>query len=396
MRKLTILLALLVAATIPIEAQLIPVAGQGGTSFTGGAVTTAITSPGYVAKQTLGTEVVTHTLAAWSSRGAGWSCAGTSPVTLTAAGAISTAAVNPAATVTALITYQLDYTITRTAGSITPQIGGTSGTAVSATGTYTDYITAGATTAVTFATSGFTGTVTAVSVKPITSTISSDAGPLVFKPSTSIRLVPASTYGIQMFGSVLFGFDNTNDIGASGATRPRTGYFGTSVISPIIDSGAATNLLLKYNGTTKATIGSADITIATATNFVGGGGVASGFKVGSYNTGFALGTTVDNGYLFGNNGAVARQDYTLPSAATGYNYSFVVNDADGIRITAAAGDTIRMGPKVTAAAGYIESTTIGSTVTLVAINATEWIATTWNGTWSDGTFTASNAANFTP
>jgi hypothetical protein len=31
---------------------------------------------------------------------------------------------------------------------------------------------------------------------------------------------------------LLFGADNTNDIGASGATRPRTGYFGTSVVSP--------------------------------------------------------------------------------------------------------------------------------------------------------------------
>jgi hypothetical protein len=30
----------------------------------------------------------------------------------------------------------------------------------------------------------------------------------------------------------LFGTDNAGDIGASGATRPRTGFFGTSVVSP--------------------------------------------------------------------------------------------------------------------------------------------------------------------
>lgn len=36
--------------------------------------------------------------------------------------------------------------------------------------------------------------------------------------------------------SFLANNDNTNDIGASGATRPRTGYFGTSVISPLLQS----------------------------------------------------------------------------------------------------------------------------------------------------------------
>ena len=36
-----------------------------------------------------------------------------------------------------------------------------------------------------------------------------------------------------------FGTDNTYDIGASGATRPRTGYFGTSVVTPTIDSPTA-------------------------------------------------------------------------------------------------------------------------------------------------------------
>jgi hypothetical protein len=35
-------------------------------------------------------------------------------------------------------------------------------------------------------------------------------------------------------GHLLTGTDNTKDIGASGATRPRTGYFGTSVITPTI------------------------------------------------------------------------------------------------------------------------------------------------------------------
>jgi hypothetical protein len=41
-------------------------------------------------------------------------------------------------------------------------------------------------------------------------------------------------------GNVLF-TDNTLDIGASGATRPRTGYFGTSLVSPLFNGLAITN-----------------------------------------------------------------------------------------------------------------------------------------------------------
>jgi len=37
---------------------------------------------------------------------------------------------------------------------------------------------------------------------------------------------------VRLDGGLLF-VDNTTDIGAAGATRPRTGYFGTSVVSPL-------------------------------------------------------------------------------------------------------------------------------------------------------------------
>lgn len=40
--------------------------------------------------------------------------------------------------------------------------------------------------------------------------------------------------------------DNTYDVGASGATRPRTGYFGTSVVTPLIQATARTI----FDGTT--------------------------------------------------------------------------------------------------------------------------------------------------
>lgn len=93
-------------------------------------------------------------------------------------------------------------------------------------------------------------------------------------------------------------------------------------------------------------------------------------------------TDQESSKLFTNEGSTAKNYHTLPTAATGLIYMFYCQDADGIRITAGAGDTIRMVTDVSAAAGYTESTTVGSFVTLVAINATEWVAIAVGGTWT--------------
>lgn len=97
-------------------------------------------------------------------------------------------------------------------------------------------------------------------------------------------------------------------------------------------------------------------------------------------------TGAEAGKLLTNEGTTAVNYHTLPTAVAGLTYTFVVQDADGLRITASTDDTIRLGSKVTATAGYIESTTIGDYVTLTAINATEWLGLAY-GTWTDGTFT---------
>lgn len=61
---------------------------------------------------------------------------------------------------------------------------------------------------------------------------------------------------------LLFSADNTYDIGASGATRPRTGYFGTSLISPIASLTGATsqNSLTITSGTLSTTKSAINIT----------------------------------------------------------------------------------------------------------------------------------------
>lgn len=65
------------------------------------------------------------------------------------------------------------------------------------------------------------------------------------------------TKGTSGSGHILFTNDNVSDIGAVGATRPRTGYFGTSVLAPLFNAGtgfqvagaATTGHVLRGNGT---------------------------------------------------------------------------------------------------------------------------------------------------
>jgi hypothetical protein len=93
-------------------------------------------------------------------------------------------------------------------------------------------------------------------------------------------------------------------------------------------------------------------------------------------------TANDSGKLYTNEGATAEIVFNLPTAAADLEYTFVVQDADGIQINADTGDTIRIAASVSASAGLIETTTIGNTVKLKAINATEWVALFYVGTWT--------------
>ena len=91
----------------------------------------------------------------------------------------------------------------------------------------------------------------------------------------------------------------------------------------------------------------------------------------------------ESGAVLTNEGSTAENYHTLPTAAPGLTFTFVVQDTDGLRIVAAADDTIRPGAvAASAAAGYIRSATAGATITLTAINATEWVATAMLGTWT--------------
>jgi hypothetical protein len=98
------------------------------------------------------------------TKGSGWTIGSG---VATAAGAISTALSQTSAT--ALIqgqAYYVTYTATRSAGTVTINIGGTAGTARSTSATFSEYIVAGATQDISFTTSGFTGTVDTLTIIP--------------------------------------------------------------------------------------------------------------------------------------------------------------------------------------------------------------------------------------
>lgn len=109
----------------------------------------------YVTNGTFGSDT------GWT-KGTGWTIgAGVA----TATGAISTAlSQDTAITLIAGYTYTVTYTVTRSAGTITPSLGGTDGTARSSSATFTETIVAGSTQVLAFTGAGFTGTLDNISV----------------------------------------------------------------------------------------------------------------------------------------------------------------------------------------------------------------------------------------
>ena len=109
--------------------------------------------------------------ASWTA-GTGWSIAGDTATATNSSGTLSALA----AVVGKF--YRVTYTITRTAGSIQPTLGGRTGTARSASGTYVQYFdNAISTAALVFTGTGFTGTVTLNSIEAVDISAGSVAAP---------------------------------------------------------------------------------------------------------------------------------------------------------------------------------------------------------------------------
>lgn len=93
-------------------------------------------------------------------------------------------------------------------------------------------------------------------------------------------------------------------------------------------------------------------------------------------------TSTESGSLYTNEWATALNYHTLPTAVAWLTYTFYVDDADWVRVTANTGDIIQINGVASASAGYAECTAIGGCLTLTAINATDWVATSVVWSWT--------------
>lgn len=109
---------------------------------------------------------------------------------------------------------------------------------------------------------------------------------------------------------------------------------------------------------------------------------------GTYNdyTADHLATAQESGTLFGNLGATARIDISLPPAAANLRYTAIVRNAYGIRWVANGADVIFVGSAESAPGGTLTSIEIGSVVTLFGTDDGVWFAiSTPIGNWNNRT-----------
>lgn len=93
-------------------------------------------------------------------------------------------------------------------------------------------------------------------------------------------------------------------------------------------------------------------------------------------------TSGNSGNTYTNEGTTAVSYFSLPAASLGLFFQFIVQDADGLRFVANGTNTIRNSTSVSAAGGFAQSTAIGSTMRIQAINSSEWISTGTQGSWT--------------
>ncbi len=98
-------------------------------------------------------------------------------------------------------------------------------------------------------------------------------------------------------------------------------------------------------------------------------------------------TSDDQGSFFTNKLAASEVEFVLLAAAEGLGpYFFYNQNVNGIKITAGASDTIRLGPSLlTGLAGSVipqNPSDVGALIVVVAIDNTEWVAFSVVGSWS--------------
>lgn len=96
-------------------------------------------------------------------------------------------------------------------------------------------------------------------------------------------------------------------------------------------------------------------------------------------------SVTESGTAQTNAGAGGAAAWTLPAAAPGLEYTFVVMAAQELRVTPAAGDVVNIAGTAGDAAEYWTANAVGEVLHLIAVDATNWIAISYTGTWTQAT-----------
>jgi hypothetical protein len=200
------------------------------------------------------------------TKGAGWTIAAG---VATATGAISTDISQTAnATINQGQSYNVTYTITRSAGTITPNVGGATGVARSASGTYTETIIAGSTQNLAFNTAGFTGTLDTVSVKLVEGIGWQVVPPTQFTlNNTSITFATAPKTGTNN----IIGFAFSTLVAAASASAAAAEAFANAAnVSAVNAAASASSLLGTSTTSVLIAVGTKNFTTQTGKNFTTG------------------------------------------------------------------------------------------------------------------------------
>lgn len=120
------------------------------------------------------------------------------------------------------------------------------------------------------------------------------------------------------------------------------------------------------------------------------GAVAAGVRLSNHTSDLVLANT-ESGRVLTNSGASGAVIFTLPtpsdpaSSNVSYVFEFHVRAAQTLTVKAPASVTIRNLSNVSAAAGSLGSSTIGSHLRVISVSATEYEVTYAHGTWSTPT-----------
>lgn len=117
-----------------------------------------------------------------------------------------------------------------------------------------------------------------------------------------------------------------------------------------------------------------------------GTGALGGFKKTVTNDGepHAIAIT-ESGKVLTNAGSDGADAWTLPDAAAGLEYTFVVMAAQEMRITPQAGDKIIYGSTAMTAGEYYYADAVGESLYIVAVDSVNWVVISSTGTWAEET-----------